>query len=168
MLLGVALRSAIAMGLHRHLPSPNINPIEEQTRRRVFHVIRQQDIYLSSILGSPLLLSEDDFDQAYPEEVDDEYVTKDGITYPGTPSFLQAFNARVRLMGILAKVVRHVYPLNSIREGYAISYARITEIEGDLQTWNEELPQIWQPKGDHSGPVEIIRQVITLLLSFPS
>lgn len=167
-LLGVALRSALAMGLHRYLPHPGMNAVEEETRRRVFYVIRQQDIYLSAILGSPLLLSEDDFDQALPTEVNDEFITKSGIISPppGTrASVFEAFNARVRLMRILAKVLRHVYPLKGIHKAgtdrevasYAISYARIKEIEHDLQTWHEELPPVWRPDPNGEGPIEVTR-----------
>lgn len=164
-LLGVTLRSALAMGLHRYLPHPGMNSVEEETRRRVFYVIRQQDIYLSAILGSPLLLSEDDYDQALPTEVNDEFITKSGIISPPSAtraSVFEAFNARAKLMRILAKVLKHVYPLRGVdtdREAssYAISYARIKEIEQDLQTWQEELPPVWRPDPHGEGPIEVTR-----------
>ena len=106
--LGIALRSCIRMGLHRHLRHARLTPIEEQTRRRVFHVVRQIDIYVSAILGFPVLLHADDIDQPLPSEVDDKYITKDAILTPDPderPSFLQAFNAHHRLMGILARQI---------------------------------------------------------------
>lgn len=166
--LGIALRSSLRMGLHRHLSHAQIDPIEDETRRRVFHVVRQMDTYVSAILGFPLLLQDDDVDQPLPTEVDDDYITKDAIITPppGTPSFFQAFNAHSKLMGILAKVVKHIYPLKGVEEclsqggaalTYMISYALIKDIERELQEWHEQLPIHWRPSPD--GPIEVIRYV---------
>ncbi|KAK3375070.1 fungal-specific transcription factor domain-containing protein [Podospora didyma] len=169
--LGIALRSALRMGLHRHLSHERITPIEDETRRRVFHVVRHLDTYVSAILGFPLLLHDEDIDQPAPTEVDDEYITKDAILTPppGTPSFFQAFNAHNKLMVILSNVVKHIYPLKGIEEcvngerpnaTYMISYARIKDIERELQEWQEQLPEYWRPSPE--GPIEVIR-VRTLL-----
>ncbi|KAK4661590.1 Gypsy retrotransposon integrase-like protein 1 [Podospora pseudopauciseta] len=169
--LGIALRSSLRMGLHRHLAHEKITPIEDETRRRVFHVVRQMDIYISAILGFPLLLHDDDVDQPMPTEVDDEYITSEAILTPppGTPSFFEAFNAHTRLMAILTKVVKYIYPVKAVEDcvnqgrvnsRYMISYARIKEIEAELQEWHEQLPTHWRPSPD--GPIEVIR-VRTLL-----
>lgn len=171
--LGIALRSSLRMGLHRHLSHAKINPIEDETRRRVFHCVRQMDTYVSAILGFPLLLRDEDIDQPLPTEVDDEYITKDAILMPppGTPSFLTGTNAHSKLMDILAKVIKHIYPLKGVEQcvvnqrgfggsgdanaTYMISYARIKEIERDLAEWYEQLPIYWRPSSE--GPMEVIR-----------
>ncbi|PSS03870.1 fungal-specific transcription factor domain-domain-containing protein [Coniella lustricola] len=172
--LGIASRTALRMGLHRHLPQANLTPLESELRKRIFYFIRQMDIYCSALLGFPILLYDDDVDQQLPTEVDDEYITADGIQTPpiGTPgSFFQAFNAHSRLMRILMKVVKYIYPLKGIEEctvnssgqphaTYNIDYNRIKEIENDLQAWHEQLPQRWRPSSD--GPIEVLR-VRTLL-----
>lgn len=166
--VGIALRSALRMGLHRHLPHVKLNPIEAETRRRVFYICRQMDTYVSALLGFPLLLNDEDIDQPLPTPVDDQYITKDEIIIPpqGTPSFFEAFNAHVRLMDILGKVVKHIYPLKGIEQNegesvgepyasYMISYGKIKEMEKELQQWNEDLPVAWRP--DSEGPVEFVR-----------
>ncbi|KAI0117559.1 hypothetical protein F4776DRAFT_656176 [Hypoxylon sp. NC0597] len=166
--VGIALRSALRMGLHRHLPHIKLNPIESETRRRVFYICRQMDTYVSALLGFPLLLNDEDIDQPLPTPVDDEYITKDEILIPppGTPSFFEAFNAHVRLMDILGKVVKHIYPLKGMEQSetegvgqpyasYMISYGKIKEMEKELQRWNEDLPLAWRP--DSEGPVEVVR-----------
>ena len=167
--LGIALRSAIRMGLHRHLSHTKINPIEDETRRRVFHVVRQMDTYISATLGFPMMLNDEDIDQPLPTEVDDEYITQTSILEPppGTPSYFQAFNAHCELMNILSKIVKHIYPLKGIEEcvmngnranaTYMISYIRINEIERELQEWYEKLPEYWRPGQD--GPAEVTRYV---------
>ncbi|KAI1419828.1 hypothetical protein F5Y12DRAFT_788743 [Xylaria sp. FL1777] len=166
--VGIALRSALRMGLHRHLPYVKLDPIESETRRRVFYICRQMDTYVSALLGFPLLLNDDDIDQLLPTAVDDQFITKQGITTPpsGTPSYIEAFNAHVKLMDLLSKVVRNVYPLQradpkvvdedeSQYAPYMVSYARIKEMEEELQRWNEQLPFAWRPNSE--GPVEVVR-----------
>lgn len=170
---GIALRSAIRMGLHRRLSHAELTPIEDEQRRRAFYVIRQMDAYISAILGFPIMLSQEDIDQPLPTEVNDEYITKEAIMTPplGTPSFFQAFNAHVRLMDILGKVIKHIYPIRGMEEcvmkrvdgtdttraTYPIDYSRIREIERDLQDWFDQLPAHWRPSND--GEMEVIRYV---------
>lgn len=165
-LLGIALRSAVRMGLHRHLPHAQLTPLEDEMRRRVFYAIRQLDVYVSALLGFPVLLKVSDIDQPLPTEVDDEFITKDAIIPPppGTPSFFQATNAHVRLMDLLDRVVQEVYPLRGIegRAGkddqaasFTIRYSTIKAIEAELQQWYEQLPIAWRPSPE--GPIEVIR-----------
>ena len=163
------MRSALRMGLHRHLPNANLTPLVSELRKRAFYFIRQLDIYCSALLGFPISLHDDDIDQKLPTEVDDEFITPDSILTPpsGTPgSFFQAFNAHSKLMNILMKVIKYIYPLKSIKDAatgsndassatYMIDYQRIKEIEGDLQEWHEKLPQRWRPSAE--GPIEVLR-----------
>ncbi|KAJ3556314.1 hypothetical protein NPX13_g10160 [Xylaria arbuscula] len=166
--VGIALRSALRMGLHRHLPYVKMDPVESETRRRVFYICRQMDTYISALLGFPLLLNDDDIDQLLPTAVDDQFITREGIvTQPsGTPSYIEAFNAHVKLMDLLSKVVKNVYPLKradpkvvdedeSQNASYMVSYARVKEMEEELQQWNEQLPFAWRPNPE--GPVEVVR-----------
>ncbi|RYP43774.1 hypothetical protein DL768_009699 [Monosporascus sp. mg162] len=168
--VGIALRSALRMGLHRHFPQTQINPIESESRRRVFYVCRQIDTYVSALLGFPLLLNEEDIDQPLPTPVDDQFITAGGIISPppGTPSFFEAFNAHAKLMNILGKTVKSIYPLKRIEQkaaegpgkeqanaSYSISYTKVKELEEELQQWNEELPVTWRPNPE--GPDEIVR-----------
>lgn len=164
--VGIALRSALRIGLHRNLQHDQLGVVEQETRIRVFYVIRQMDIYVSTLLGFPLLLNTDDFDQPYPAEIDDEYISAAGVIQPpqGTPSFFEAFNAHTRLMEILAKITKYVYPMKGMAQSakgdktkptYNISYSRIKEIEADLHEWYEKLPETWRPSPD--GPIEVVR-----------
>lgn len=160
--IGVALRSALRMGLHRSL-SGNFNPIERETRRRVFWIIRKMDTYVSALLGFPEMLSYDDIDQELPIEVDDEYITKDGILDmpAGRVSLLLAAgNAHTRLMSTLGKVIKYIYPIKGLEESlqgstksYVISHAKIREIEHDLAEWLDKLPMALRPGGEGSPNV---------------
>ena len=156
--IGVALRSALRMGLHRCF-NENFNPVEAETRKRVFWVIRKMDTYVGALLGLPHSLEDDQIDQEYPAEVDDEYLTENGIIPmpEGTISSLTANNAHTSLVGILAKIVKYIYPVKAASrtnyqgqtvKSYSVSYSKIVEIEHDLQEWQDRLPLQLKPGGE--------------------
>lgn len=150
--VGVALRSALRMGLHRSYAG-NWDPIEAETRKRVFWVVRKMDVYVGAMLGLPQTLSDDDIDQEFPAEVDDEYITHEGITPmpEGQVSLLTAFNAHTRLVLLLQKIVRKVYPIKvqnqhgQTDKSYTVPFSAIRELESDLEQWKNSLPPILSP-----------------------
>lgn len=151
------------MGLHRSVPV-TFNPIEHEVRKRVFWTIRKLDIYVGALLGLPEMLSDDNIDQEMPLEVDDEFITADEVLSmpPGRISSIVAFNAHTRLVYILAKTVKYIYPIkglarvsNKSAQSYAVNHAQIREIEQDLQEWREKLPMALRPGGD--APPQLVR-----------
>ncbi|KAL8699941.1 MAG: hypothetical protein Q9224_001196 [Gallowayella concinna] len=167
--IGIALRSAIRMGLHRSLPT-QFPPIEQETRKRIFWVIRNMDIYVGALLGLPMMLSNKDIDQELPLEVDDDCITEEEILPmpPGKMSVVAAFNAHVRLIALLGKTVRYIYPLHTMRSksnhAYVVSHGKIREVEQDMQRWMEDLPMALRPGGD--APPELLRIQQLLRLSY--
>ncbi len=114
-----------------------------------------------ALLGLPMMLSDDDIDQELPLEVDDTCITEEAVVPmpPGKTSLMAAFNAHVRLVRLMAKTVRYVYPLhttrNKAKSAYVVSHAKIREVEQDLQLWLEDLPMSLKPGGD--PPPELVR-----------
>lgn len=160
--IGVALRSAIRMGLHRSF-NINFTPIEAETRKRLFWAIRRMDTYVGAMLGLPHFLGDEDVDQDYPTEVDDEFITeKEILPMPeGRISVMHASNAHAKLIQILSKICKYVYPTKGTQNGgknsvtYSVSYSRIREIEQSMQRWLDELPMALKPGGE--APPAIIR-----------
>lgn len=150
--VGVALRSALRMGLHRSAAG-NFDPIEAESRKRVFWIVRKLDVYVGAMLGLPQTLSDEDIDQEYPVEVDDEYITRDGILPmpEGVVSLMTAFNAHTRLVNILQKIVRKIYPINVQNprapgdKSYSVPFSTIREIESEMEAWKTNLPPILSP-----------------------
>ncbi|KAI4100745.1 MAG: hypothetical protein L6R37_005282 [Teloschistes peruensis] len=165
--IGIALRSAVRMGLHRSV-SNEFCPIEKETRKRTFWVIRNMDIYVGALLGLPIMLSDDDIDQEFPLEVDDACITSDGILPmpPGRTSLMTAFNAHVRLVKIMAKTVRYVYPLHTMRSkkkhAYVVQHAKIREVEQDMQQWMEDLPMALRPGGEALPELLRVQQLLRM------
>ncbi|KAF7534091.1 hypothetical protein G7054_g6510 [Neopestalotiopsis clavispora] len=119
--LGIALRSALRLGLHQHIPHYGGTTINAECRRRVFSVC------LSN--GHPM-----------PTPVDDELSQRQALHQfsPGSPSLFEAFNAHAKLMDILKKVTKSIYPLERIKHDVAedgqmilpsvISYYKMDEL----------------------------------------
>ena len=164
--IGIALRACCRLGLHRDLPH-KFNPIEAEERKRIFWLIRKIDMYVGAMLGLPQMLSDHDIDQKFPSEVDDSYITDDGVRdMPEGPfPLIKATNAHTKLTLILRKVVKYIYPVKgspSLVSGdnYTVSHRRIRELEQDLQTWMHELPMQLRPAEDvgmelsrYNGPI---------------
>lgn len=156
--VGIALRAALRLGLHRSVTA-NFNSLENEMRKRMFWVVRKMDIYVSTLLGLPQLLSEDDIDQELPLSIDDEYIKPEGISPmpPNATSLMAGANAHSELLNILMKVVKYIYPIKHVRHGpnsdhtYVVSHSKIREIERDLQSWMEALPAALRP-GEESTP----------------
>ncbi|KAJ5208989.1 hypothetical protein N7449_003368 [Penicillium cf. viridicatum] len=167
--VGIALRSSLRLGLHRSVAA-DFNPLERELRKRIFWVVRKMDIYVSTLLGLPQMLSDDDIDQEYPLEVDGDYITTEGITQPPsnyTP-LMAGCNAHTRLSNIILKVVKYIYPVKNARyrsksdQRYMVSHSKIREIERDLQNWMEELPPALRPGTEVSPQLERVRQLLRI------
>ena len=120
------------------------------------------DVYVSAMLGLPVMLSTDEIDQPLPMEVDDEYITEDAVfSMPvGKTSLQVASNAHTRLVLILADVIKHVYPMNALqpdyggtKSPYSISHTKIHGIERDLADWLDKLPLYLRSSGEGTPEV---------------
>ncbi len=159
--IGIAMRACCRLGLHRNIKN-QFDPIEQEERKRIFWLIRKLDVYVGALLGLPQMLSGEDVDQQLPLEVDDEFITREGILPmpPGRFPLIHASNTHIRLVWILQKVVKFIYPIKGFQDGkpgepYSISHSRIREIEKDLQKWMDDLPMELRPSED--APSELAR-----------
>ena len=175
--VGIALHSAIRMGLHRSIAGAAFNPIEIEIRKRMFWQIRKMDIYVGAMLGLPTMLSDDDIDQEEPLEIDDECLTVDRILPMSEDRvpLMAATNAHLRLIRILQRIMHDIYPIKNTQhlrgkaQSYVISYSTIREIERDLHEWMENLPMSLRPGGTVSPRLErclpnditILRKILT-------
>jgi hypothetical protein len=150
--LGIAIKAAVRMGLHRRV-SRSVNPIERETRRRLFWVLRKMDIYVSTVLGLPRSIADDDIDQEFPLDLDDESIRENGVSLQlGTrPTQMTATIAHIRLMMILKQVTTDVYPIKGVEQGlrgglrvYFIDQLKIREIEESLRRWSDSLSEAFK------------------------
>ncbi|KAF1941629.1 transcriptional activator Mut3p [Clathrospora elynae] len=167
--IGVALRSAMRMGLHRSF-NVTFTPIEAETRKRAFWVIRRMDTYVGAMLGLPRFLEDEDIDQDWPVEVDDEYITETEILPmpEGSIPVMTAFNAHTRLVQVLNKICKYVYPIKGTQSGgknsvtYTVGYSKIRELEQDLAQWLHELPIALKPGGEAPPIIKRVQQLLRM------
>jgi hypothetical protein len=159
--VGIAQRAALRLGLHRSVIA-NFNPIEREMRKRLFWTVRKMDVYVSTLLGLPQMVSDEDIDQEYPLEIDDDFITPTGILPmpPGRISLMAGANAHARLVDIIVKVIKYIYPVKHAKhrskgdQTYMVSHSKIREIERDLQSWMEALPSALRPGDEVSAELE--------------
>ncbi|OAA54076.1 Transcription factor [Niveomyces insectorum RCEF 264] len=89
--IGMALRLAVGMGLHKDLPPESkADALARDTRRRTFWVAYSMDRTVGTLLQRPFSLSDGAIDCAFPSAVDDECIRPDGID-PHGPVGKKAF-----------------------------------------------------------------------------
>ncbi|CUM51665.1 uncharacterized protein AC631_02683 [Debaryomyces fabryi] len=161
--IGIALRSAIKEGLHRNLSifqnsKRELDPIEVDTRKRLFYTIYKMDIYINSLLGLPRSLSEDEFDQELPEELDDENITHEMYNYDkqqGKLSSSGCANHHTKVMMILSHIVRDLYPIKIKKQSSDNNpspnhiHSKVTNLEQELKVWLDQLPKELRPTDPH-------------------
>lgn len=144
--VGIALRIAIQLGLHRKVSTKHSSIIDREVQKRVFWVIRKMDIYASTFLGTPQMLNKEDIDQEYPLDLDGAFIIPERILDPpaGYTSLMSGCNAHTRLSDILLKAVKCKLSPKTIKECPSdqndVLYSKVREIERDLQIWTESLP----------------------------
>lgn len=155
--IGIAMRSALKEGLHRNLlifqsSKRRLDPIEVDTRKRLFFTIYKMDIYINSLLGLPVSVNEDEFDQELPEDLDDENVTRGSYNFEeqsGRLSSSACANHHTKLMIVMSHVVKELYPIkvkgtSGKRDGTGI-HERVNKLEIELQNWLDNLPPELKP-----------------------
>ena len=107
---GTTVQFAMALGLHRSRSpaAPLLDAITTECRKRAFWAAFALDAYLSVILGRPSLIHSDDVDQQFPEAVDDENLTVDGIVanHLGKDSVNQASVFHAKITRIFKKAMK--------------------------------------------------------------
>lgn len=154
--IGIALRSALKEGLHRNLifSSKKLNLIEIDTRKRLFYTIYKMDIYINSLLGLPRSINEDEFDQDFPEDLDDNNITKIELNFnnqSGKISSSSCANHHTKLMIILSHIIKKLYPIKvkkSLSEPLTPDniHQNVTELELELKNWLDKLPIELKPQ----------------------
>jgi hypothetical protein len=101
--------------------------------------------YLNCVLGLPASLRDDDIDQEMPVEIDDEFVTEwNMLSQPqDQPSIIVGCNVYTRLMGIISKITKYIYPLKApLVDGKGlIRLELVKEVEQDLERWRSSIPE---------------------------
>ncbi|KAG9009417.1 hypothetical protein FRB94_012074 [Tulasnella sp. JGI-2019a] len=171
-LLSEAVTLCIDAGLHRSVAQyDHFNCIETEVRKRTFWSVYAWDKQASAYFGRPPVIRLRDCDVPEPEEVDDEFITKDciGVQPPGTTPLVAAFIACNRLY-VIVEAVLDVHPVAQFattpmsflaRASSSLSGFRqskdLKEAEAVLDEWCHLLPQYWAVTPETMASRDVVR-----------
>ena len=134
-LLGMAVRSAYALGLHREETMVIFSPDEQAARRNLWRSLFVVDRFLSCSLGRPTAISEDDCsgDTLRPPNPHGDTDAFDfNATFPSTSTFNQtsafALEATIRSCSVIGKILKRVYQQRKISTRLAQEIADICKL----------------------------------------
>lgn len=138
MLLGIAIRAAYALGLHRSDISVLFEIRERETRERVWKSLRVLDMFLSASLGRPPATS----------EVDGGNVSWEGTSRGYEDIRLQALHssAMLRICFIFERALNEVYCRREV------SVQLVDSISRQYRDWNLHLDEELQADGQNESP----------------
>ncbi|GMM39018.1 hypothetical protein DASC09_063570 [Saccharomycopsis crataegensis] len=177
--VGIALRSAFRIGLHRK--AENSNAIVQENRKRLFWSIYKIDVYMNTVLGLPQI-SDDQIDQDLPLDIEDEFIAETGYIAPKNRNkkltTIAISNDHTKLIIILNHIVKNIYPINT--DSYYEEKTRVKDtktnfiyqliskvklMEQELSEWLENLPMELNPDNINI-PIKFYKQNRLLKLAY--
>ncbi|KZT07879.1 uncharacterized protein LAESUDRAFT_724338 [Laetiporus sulphureus 93-53] len=174
-IIGVCLLMAQDVGAHRKKVYNTKPTVEEELWKRAFWVLVLMDRSMSSVLGRPCMIQDDDFDLDLPIECDDEYWTNPDPDLafkqpPGKPSVMAYFNSLIKLHRILFFALRTIYSITKSKAllgfvGQQWEQHIVAEIDSALNKWIDSVPDHlrWDPKREN---ITFFNQSATLYASY--
>ncbi|KAF7309058.1 Zn(2)-C6 fungal-type domain-containing protein [Mycena kentingensis (nom. inval.)] len=161
-LIGIGLRVAQDLGIHRRRATVEQPTIERELYKRAFWVLVFYDRIISCVMGRPAVLDFNEFDIDPIIECDDEYWEDPERPFQqpvGVPCKLVFFNAITRLMHILTFAVKLLYQLGKSRVVIPVTGAWeeniVVELDSGMNVWLDGIPDYlrWDPDRTYPDPV---------------
>ncbi|CAE6427039.1 hypothetical protein ACGC1H_004634 [Rhizoctonia solani] len=104
---GEAAHIAVTLHMHEEASYEGLDPIECEIRRRTFWLLFGADKSMSILLGRPICLRDEDCTLHFPKEVDDEYITLNGIQPQphGKTAIVSGLNYISRIFALLGEIL---------------------------------------------------------------
>ena len=135
----LAVHSCQQLELYQNQESSAFNPLEGETRKKVFWCQYMLDRFCSALTGKPMLLRETDIHTDYPADVDDENVTETGFlpSLPGESTRISSALALFTASRILNKALEICYSSTST---YDVYVSKMRSVAEQLDDWLRTLP----------------------------
>lgn len=153
--VGLAIRTAQGLGLHLDPSSFTSDIIEQEVRKRVWWGCFVLDRVLSMKVGRPTIHDGPSIEVGMPLAIDDEFLSNEegrSMQPQGTPSKLEYFNQIIPQCRLMEKILETLYnrtrPGDSKQKALADTpqfLALSIELDGELVTWQENLPNHLKP-----------------------
>lgn len=154
-LLGLVTRMALSQGLHREpslFPSSNIDAVQVELRRRLWHHICYLDFRSAEARGQEPTIADDDFTTLLPQNVNDEDLVEGAhpLKTP-SPGFTDMTGHLIRLHGVhcFRRIIRSTYQLerrikSSSFHGDGNLVAELQSLFVEVQTIVDEMTANFQ------------------------
>ncbi|PYH96581.1 hypothetical protein BO71DRAFT_481858 [Aspergillus ellipticus CBS 707.79] len=129
--LGTALRLATSLGLHKARPVANV--VEEEMAKRAFWSLYNLDRLISSTLGRPLGIADEDISVSLPREFNDDWTEAPGASAMTIP--LQV----VRLRRIFSRIYRYLFNNQPPPPPTEVSIT-LSHFRQELDDWRRAAP----------------------------
>ncbi|KDR75219.1 hypothetical protein GALMADRAFT_157080 [Galerina marginata CBS 339.88] len=155
--LGIGMRYAIEKGAHRRKGYNQRPSVEDEQLKRAFWSLVCIDRIMSSFLGRPSTIQDEEFDVEYPIECDDEYWEtgdpEQAFKQPaGKPCSMTSFVCFVKLCEILGFALRTLYSTQKSKIlsgliGHEWQSRIVAELDSSMNKWIDSLPYFlrWDP-----------------------
>ncbi|KAF8624664.1 hypothetical protein AX17_006995 [Amanita inopinata Kibby_2008] len=182
--IGMAIRMAQDLGMHRSadkwarvgLGGRLFGDRELDERKRIWYGCVIMDKYVSTYIGRPLMIFEQDFDTLMPDENDPEEneewmphehrsSSPDGkLTLTVPARIVSCFNASASLSNILGEIVEDIYAVRPQISRHAV----LATLEGHLDKWYIGLPEHlrFEPSSASSRQKTVLPHVLTLHMQY--
>ncbi|KAJ5291743.1 fungal-specific transcription factor domain-containing protein [Penicillium angulare] len=167
LLIGVVVRIALRMGLHRD-PShwPHIRPLQGELRRRIWIALYQMDFFTSTQVGLPRIIKDSQCDTRPPAHLfDDDISFEHDETPPERPLADPTPLSFIIHRNKIIKVAAEIY---DVIEAAPPSPATISALSAKLQSALDDLPSWLQAKPCQSSiadnPVTMLNRIFVNIL----
>ncbi|OKL55659.1 hypothetical protein UA08_08983 [Talaromyces atroroseus] len=138
-MFGTTMQLVTALGLHRRQLSKMTRGgpayVDQELRKRIFWSAYTLDKYLSVMFGRPRLLSDEDIDQDFPDEVNDEDMFLEAP--PRIQDAMDDTDVLLRLGLIMGEISRRVYPIKAVST--VAPYEAAIELVAELREWKASV-----------------------------
>ncbi|KAF9337225.1 hypothetical protein BG006_005797 [Podila minutissima] len=176
-MLGMAIRMAQDLGMHRSSSRWHLPPLETEIRKRLWWACYVMDRWASACLGRPVGIDDNDCDVDYPCSMEQDWADADGN--PVSPGqdveqvkqkatlALTYFVETIKLAEILGQILQRVYSAKTRGHDRTMVRSTIVELDNNLTRWLLSLPS--ELKYDHKVDVKNLdRSVANIHLSYYS
>jgi hypothetical protein len=133
-MLGLALRMAVNMGMHRSVSTESLHPHVRELRNRLWWSVYIAERLFSVEMGRPLAIDDSEIDVSFPVDIPELNINGQGN--------VRHQIAMAQLCQIMGKIVKEVYSNRTMsKNGKEIHPRSFERIRKELDRWKTELPE---------------------------
>lgn len=145
-LLGLALRMAVNMGMHRSFGTQSLHPHVRELRNRLWWSVYVAERIFSVEMGRPLAINDTEIDAPLPTDMP-EWADRMGKS----PTNVDGLISMIKLCHLLGKIVDTVYCKPASGEGTTMNPKIFRQLRDDLEKSRNDLPPRMRPSVGESS-----------------